>query len=417
MKYLFFILLIFINTYTYSINLSLIKLTNINGINEVEKDILFLINNGRHLDNYIPDKYWDFKYTKQEYTEIMIRIIDSLHSLDQDKNNQDYYLLMGLLYFYLYNLDYPNSYDRAMENLSIISDFEQKDYRYKWFSGIINAKAAKSYLAIRDFEYITERVPEESLYPMFWGDYGFSALMAFMPGRSMEYFEKQAEFGDKDLADISIYQGISNSFVEGDLDHDIEYKDLYRLLKRENGLGFISYPFGIWIPTLGEWNVRQLDYKNRFSAIVFGSQKINDGSGNDITYSIGTYIYVDDDNDHITKQLDEFPKKIEIEMPGISDIFTIYEVWDPDLYSHIGGAHGFVAFYKSDAGIATNQEIEQASKINTGSTNGETYIPFSNKIMRISDNITYIFLLDSCENIYEQSKKDFVNFMSKVLIE
>lgn len=62
-------------------------------------------------------------------------------------------------------------------------------------------------------------------------------------------------------------------------------------------------------------------------------------------------------------------------------------------------------------------EIEQASKIELGVTNGASYVPLSKKIRKISDNITYIFLLDSCENIHEQSKEDFVNFMSKVIIE
>lgn len=409
------LLLLFSSYSMNAIGLNLIGLSNINGIDEIEEELLFIINEGQQLDSYIPDQYWDFPYSKEYYSEKLVKINDTIIKYEQTEHNQDYYLLLGLLNFYLYNLNYPDSFINADKYLRVIESFPNRDYRSKWFLGTMYAKAAKSFESIQEFEFIAERVPEESLHPLFWNDYAYSALMAFMPKRSMIYYELYSKYANISLENIKIYNSILESFTTKSVDEFIEKDDLFMIYKREEGYGFISYPLGIWVPVKDDWNIELLDYNNNFSAILCKSAKIKDSTDTEITYSIGSYFYIDQDIE-ISTELQKYKNHQKIEISGIDPKFEVYEIWDSEQYKHIGGAHGYIAFYRNAADI-NNLNFEQPSKISTKNNGAETYVPFRNKINKLTENITYMFLLDSCENIFEQSKIDFIDFLSNVIIE
>ncbi|MDC7242333.1 MAG: hypothetical protein PQJ50_18410, partial [Spirochaetales bacterium] len=64
----FCLLLFFIGVSLNAIGFNLINLPAVNGIYEVEEEVLFLMDEEWHLENYYPDQYWDFELTKEEYT-------------------------------------------------------------------------------------------------------------------------------------------------------------------------------------------------------------------------------------------------------------------------------------------------------------------------------------------------------------
>ncbi len=173
---------------------------------------------------------------------------------------------------------------------------------------------------------------------------------------------------------------------------------------------------GIWIPAQGEWIPKFYDYKNKFSALVFQSQNIENKHGNDITFSIGVYFYIN--NDDLISQYASFAPQVEqVNDLDIDNRYTVFEIHNPNQYEHIGGAHGYVVIYESEQSNRTGESIERPLKINIGADGTAKYLPLQTHYYRFPGKITYVFILDSCENIFEKSKSDFVNFMQEVLIE
>jgi tetratricopeptide (TPR) repeat protein len=280
----------------FAIDMRLINLNNVPGIEKLEDDLLFVINHEYLLHSYIPDELWAHSLSKQDLTDRLIKLSTDLEAFDETIENQDLLLLKGLICYYLFNLDQQGHYDKAVEYWERIDSYSSPDYRYKWFSGILYATSIKPIEAIDQFEYVESRVPEEKLHPFFWEDYAYASFLAFMPGRAIDCFDKFSQYEGVNLENNSLYRSLKESFVVPAPDMEIPEEELFQIFERRTGVGFLSRPMGIWIPAQREWIPQFGGYYNNFGALGFQSQGIEDEQGNSITYSIAVYFHINDDD-------------------------------------------------------------------------------------------------------------------------
>lgn len=405
-----------LTTTAHAINIRLIQIQNLPDVENLMPDLEYILNHEDHLSTFISDEYWDYDTTKEQLTGRLIEIVTTLEQYGNTGENQDQTLLKGLIYSYLYNLDVQEYYPRAIEELKKIENYSYKDYRYRWFLGTIYAKSVKPYEAIEQFEFVESRVPEDKLHPLFWADYAEALTFAFMQRKSLETFEKYALYGNIDLDDNWFYQGIKEKEVQTTADMEISSDELYQLLEREKGLGYLCRALNIWIPAKGEWTPSLYGYSNHVAALSYKSQDIEDEKGDTITYSIVNMMYINR-ADVMEHYLSLAPDVKILENHEFDAKFTVLEIKDPEQYKHIGGAHGLVVLYEPETDERTGDLVEQPSRIRTRPGSGASYMAFQPVHRRIPEKISYAFLLDSCENIFEESKADFIEFMDKVIIE
>ena len=408
------IILHFSTTTAYSINIRLIQIQNLPEVENLMPDLDYVLEHESILKVFIPDEYWEYDLSKQELAEKVIEIVQKLDSYDDADENQDLTLLKGLLSYYLFNLDQKGYYNRAIEELEKIDNYPNRDYRYKWFLGVVYSKSIQPFEAIEQFEFVETRVPEDQLHPLFWADYAEALSFAFMQRKSIEAFEKFSKYGSVNLQSNSMYQSLKEKMTEPAVEMEIKSDDFFQFFERESGLGYLCRPFGIWIPAQGNWTPRLFDYSKHFSGIMYKSQDIEDESGETITYSIASFLFADKDD--VMEQFKAMAPIVDvIEDPAFDSRYTVLEIRNPEQYKHIGGAHGYVLIYEPEMGESTGESMEQPSKINTGT--GTSYLPFQTIYTRVPGKLSYVFLMDSCENIFEESRADFITFMEKVIIE
>jgi hypothetical protein len=398
----------------YAIDLSLINLRNVPGISDLESDLLFVMDNEYFLRNYIPDRIWNHQYSKQELADRLKQLSANLDAIEEPTENQDLLLLKGLMCFYLFNLDQEGCYDKAIDFLTRIDKFPHRDYRYKWFLGTVYASSVRPFDAIEQFEYVAQKVPKEKLPPYFWEEYAYASYLAFMPRRALNCFDYYSKQGQTDLEENQLYNIIVDSFLETSVDMEIPKEDLFQIFERRTGVGYLSRPFGIWIPAKKEWILRYSDYKNQIGTIIFQSQSMEDEHGNSITFSIAAFFYVNKD-DAAGRWSTIAPQVEQVRYLPVDDKFTVFEIRDPEKYDGFGGAHGYFAVYESSESGDPDNSIERPSKIYAEKGGVYQYRP--KNYMRFPGKITYVFLLDSCESIFERSKNEFVDFLENLLIE
>lgn len=394
--------------------LRLIDLSRIDQSGSLGVDLRFLVAEENNLQSYIPDDIWRSGNSKEFYREKIKSVISRLDRNHSEVDSSECSLLMGLLYSYLYNLDEAGAYDKALDFLEVSDSSPGRDYRFKWFQGVHLAGAGKVYEAIDAFNFVASNVKEHNLHPDFWYDYGLAALYAQMPKRSVRYIRNFSEYASVSLDNIKLFHSIKNTFSITDPSGSLEKKDLFLYVLEQNGGGFLSYPFGIWVPVREDWSMKVLDYKNNFSAIVFKSDQIPSGLKT-ASYSLAVFFYVDKEVD-LAGQLGRYEGYKKVDLKGLTSDFEVFEVWDSAQYVEVGGSRGLVAVHHS-RGVLNNEFFEQPSKRPSSKEGDVYYAPLSLKIDRLSADISYMFLLDSCEMIFEQSRRDYVEFLNGLRFE
>jgi hypothetical protein len=387
----------------------------------------FAIKNERLIDVFIPDEHWTSSLSKQEIIEKLVILYNHLSAEVNDPPNQNLCLLKGLVCHYLYNLNVIEYHQLAIDNYEIVSSIPGHDYRFKWMLGIHYTKSVRPFEAIEQFSWVAERIPEDRLHPAFWSDYGYAAALAYMPVRAMRYYELSAKYGDKNLDDDALYQSQKKNIVIPDNDVTIAKEDLYKSYVRKEGLGLLSRPLGIWIPLKESWKIRMGGYSDGKSFILIKPNRIKSKDGKEIGCTIALYFLVTDENIE-DKWMERYKDCRLTDDLEIDPKFTVYEYADPSTYPQMGGSHGYVVFVQSSYPAVPGENIEAPSKLywrkrqtddpSTDSGSGSTsYVPFRTEYSRVRGQLQYVFHLDTCNAIFEESRNVFRQFLQGLIIE
>jgi hypothetical protein len=424
------VLCIFLLTHaiaSYAIGFWMIDFHNLPHTEKYQSLIDFAVKNERLIDSFIPDEYWTASLSKHEIAEKLVELYNRLNAEINDPPNQDLCLLKGLVCHYLFNLDVSEYHQLAIDNYNSVSSIPGHDYRFIWMLGIHYTKSVKPFEAIEQFSYVAERIPEGRLHPGFCNDYGYAAALAFMPVRAIKYFELSAKYGNDNLDHNSLYQNLKKNLVVPDRDVTIDKKNLYKPYEREESLGLLSRPLGIWIPLKESWKIRMDGYSNERSSIFITPDEIKSKEGQEIGYTIALFFRSTDENiEH--KWMESYKDYRLTDDLGIDPKYKVYEYADPYTYPQMGGSHGYVVFVQSNCPALPGENIEAPSKLywpekqvddpsaDSGSGSG-SYVPFRTEYSRFRGQLNYVFLLDACNAIFEVSKDVFRRFLQGVIIE
>ena len=417
-KMLLSLLLAFFISNFYAVTIQLIDQNKISGIEDLQTDLSYLENNETMFSYYIPDDYWNFTKSKTELAKTLKVSATKLEKLtpSTEEGKQELYLLRGLVYFYLFNLDEQAYFEKAITELNKIQKLSEPDYRYKWFLGKIYAHASKPFLAITNYQFIELSIPEAMIHPEFWEDYGEAAVFAHMPKKALYCYEQCAKTANFDVANLAVYTDLKSKIKTTTINSAINKASLYQLFNRQSGYGYLSEALGVWLPLQADWQIKMYDYENQASGIAFKSGNLETKKYNNITYTIGCFFNVNQED--VTKNLmNTAPQMQQVYDLAINKAYTVYEMKDPNRYQNIGGAHGYLVIYETDAKNRPTNSIEAPAMYPDNSDNTEVYTPLDTIYTRIPGTISYVFMLDSCEDIFETSKTDFVNFINGLIIE
>lgn len=407
----FVVVLLFVSFGLIAHDLQYIDLRSIQNIDLYVDDLKFVSDNREYLGNWVTDNAWKSSYTRAE----MVAHIESFYRKvceNPENENQEYLLLKAMLSEYLYHLDETRYFKEVVQNYNNIELLKNHDYRYKWFLGLFYTKAALPFDAIRQYETVLSLVPEDKLHPDFFADYAYSQTLAMMPVSAMKNFERH--FAALHVEpDDHVYNSLKKSMIEYKSGTELEFKNVFYTLAREKDEGLFSRLLGLWLVLKPEWAMKYTGLKDNRLLLHLTSEKIKHKSGNVITYSITLISVLDDDGSLAASFKRSLPNLRPVENP-ISKNGEYFEYSDPATYSHIGGAHGYLAIIRRDYHEGVEEEIEKPARIMAKSSDSSVrYFRLEEDYRRYPGAITHYILLDSCEYIFDQSKQEFLEFLEK----
>jgi hypothetical protein len=413
MKKRFFIFVLFFTfCKIFCFDIQYIDTSKIKKVQKYADELDFLYKNAPFLSGFIPDEYWKAPISKAEYREKLKGILKILSEYPENKN-QEYLLLKAYVCEALYHLDADDSYEETVRAYNAIDKLKDKDYRYKWFSGLFYAHAGRPFEAIKQFEYILERIPREKLHPDFIADYAYAELLALMPKRAISDLLYYYDATGLDPAKDKLLLNLQGNFIDYK-DGDVPFTEVFLPVERESGKGFFSRLLGLWIPLAS-------DDQPRFSNLSDGNISIKirvpikaaQYSGS--TYSIMIASFLSNDK-KVTRFIESLPNRKKITL-AVSDQYEIYEYSNTQEYIRFGGMHGLLAIVRAPYDRALETEIEAPLKVSSsGDAQGFHVLPFKKEYNRYKGELIHIILLDSAESFYKESVSRYIDLLNNMQI-
>ena len=412
MKKRFFIFVLFFTfCKIFCFDIQYIDTSKIKKVQKYADELDFLYKNAPFLSGFIPDEYWKAPISKAEYREKLKGILKILSEYPENKN-QEYLLLKAYVCEALYHLDADDSYEETVRAYNAIEKIKDKDYRYKWFLGSFYARAGRPFEAIKQFEYILERIPREKLHPDFIADYAYAELLALMPKRAISDLLYYYDATGLDPAKDKLLLNLQGNFIDYKDGEEVPFTEVFRPVERESGKG--SRLLGLWLPLAS-------DDQPRFSNLSDGSVSIQIRvpikavQYSDSTYSIMITSFLSNDK-KVTRIIESLPNRKKITL-AVSDQYEIYEYSNTQEYIRFGGMHGLLAIVRAPYNRALETEIEEPLKASSsGDAQGFHILPFKKEFNRYKGELIHIILLDSAEGFYKESVSRYIDLLNNMQI-
>jgi hypothetical protein len=398
-------------------DLEVVNLAAVPGVERYGQQLSYLEQHLDQLRGWVPDSLWKYPVGRRELSQNLAAFYTLLDRDTAHPDSQDLYLLKGIVGNFLYNLEAEEYYELAVASFTHVETIPGRDERYLWQLGNLCSDADLPYQAVDRFREVERTVAERRVSPLFWADYAAACMLASMPSKARMYFERSAWLTGRNLADDSRYQSLLQGISYPKADAEIPAKELFVTLERQDGLGILSRPLGIWIPVDGEWRFKAGDFAKRKAVLSLSPPRIRHPTAGDIGYTIAVFFDLTG-GDAALQWETTLPNARRVRTLPVSRSATVIEYSDPGTYPHIGGAHGYAVVVRADCPEAPGAAIEAPMRReSSGERGGPVFYRLSQGSSRFEDPISYVFFLDTCNFIFEPSVKVFTDLLNALIVE
>ena len=377
----------------------------------------FIKDNLEYYDHWTNE--WTYTKPKEELAD-MLRDDFTLFSSIKVKNTE-LFLLLGDISHYLYNLDVSSYYESAVGNYDSAIRLSPKDYRCYWFLGYHFALSNVPDSAVQNFLKAQTLLPNDAPAE-FWNDYAWTSAVTNMPSHCIYAMDKTKSIpGAEGSFHTKLAEVIYNKIVPVDRDSSYKKEDIWMGHSGEMAT-FISRPLGLKIFVDSTWGLTVYDYKNRQTAFILTPSSIRDKKGTDITYTIAILMKVANDDetldDYVNNLIKRYSNKVKVPFPGKYESMFTYEITDKSIYENMGGGHMYMIGIERNVPKYPGLLLEEPVKFPDGKSGQTTFYTTPDYKSRFKGKIFYAILLDSCENIHDQSLAIFkALFENQIIIE
>lgn len=336
------------------------------------------------------------------------------------KKNEELYLFLGDIAHYLYNLDDTAYYNIAVKDYNLAIKMEPKDYRAYWFLANHYSQSNLPKAGIEAYFKAQKLLPDKPP-AAYWDNYAFATAVANMPSHCIFAMEKErAILGGPGTFELQHGPSILKEFVEPNKDSTYKFQDIWSARTEKNKYTFISRALGIQFTIDTVWKLNLYSLSNRTSGIVIKPTPIKSKKGIKIHYTIAILFKLAKPNDNLkdfTKSLlSRYSNVRKIDFSNKYNKMTAYEIKDDSLYRNIGGAHLFLIGIERNSPKYPGLLLESPADLPGKNSSQIQYFVAPRVNNRFKGRIFYAVMLDSCEDIHQQSLAVFQKFFNDQLI-
>jgi tetratricopeptide (TPR) repeat protein len=399
-------------------NINHIKFNKIEEHKKLEADFLYIKDNQAYYAGWIPK--WRYDINKNDLIsklEETYKVIDSIPTM-----NTELLLLKADIAHYLYNLDITEYSDSAINYYQAAIKKSPEDYRGYWFlahhyaQSDIPSKAVDLFLKVEQMKPVVK--PAD-----FWEDYAKATAVANMPSHALYGMDKtKAILGHAGNVENELGESIFKQIVNLNPDNNYLKEDIWRITCGEK-MTYVCRPLGVKITVDTTWTISPYDYSKHICGFVINPPAIKDKDGKEIGYTIAVLMKVVNDSDklddYLNKSISEFgTNKTKIQFSNKYNRMIAYEIKEPKLYKNFGGGHFYAIGIERNMPDYPGLLLENPFLLPGFEAGKVNYFSVTGSYNRFKGKIFYNIILDSCEDIHDQSLLIFKNlFENQLLIE
>lgn len=398
-------------------NVNFIDISKISSDSKFESAFNYLKDNQQYYDHWTSE--WRYDKPKKE---LISNLRDNYNTFSSITNKSaELFLLLGDISHYLYNLEDTAYFSKAVSNYKSAIEESPNDYRCYWFLGYHYALSNVPIQAIDNFIKAHELLPTNQPAD-FWNDYAWATAVTNMPSHCIFAMDKVKNISGKQGSfEAQLGQNIRNRIEQVDKDKSYKKEDIWTAARGEKTT-FTCRPLGIKILLDTTWSLSIYDYNKGQSAFIINPPTLENKKGKEIHYTVAILMKTASDKDkldeYINAFISQYTSKTRIHFSDKYDKIIAYEIIDKTMYQDIGGGHLYMIGIERTAPKYPGLLLENPVTLPKGSSEQVTYYTASNSKDRFQGKIFYAIMLDSCEDINEQSLTIFKElFNSQIIIE
>ena len=398
-------------------NVHHIDITKISNDNKLVNAFNFIKDNTEYYDHW--SSKWSYDKSKEDLKQQLREHFKKFSVLTT--KNQETYLLLGDIAHYLYNLDDTAYHDIAVTNYNAAIKSNPGEYRSHWFLGYHYALSNAPNSAIDNFLKAEKLLPQQQPAD-FWNDYACATGLANMPSHSIYAMDKVKSISGKEGSfQQQLGKAIHKRIIPIDKNEFHDKSEIWKAIEGDK-VTFTSRPLGIKIAVDSIWKLEIYDYQKSQGAFIMNPPSIKNKKGKEINYTIAILMKTveDGDNlsDHTSKFVSDYPDKKQISFSDKYGKMIAYEIKDKSTYQDIGGAHLYMIGIERNAPEYPGLLLENPETLPKGKSGEVTYYAATESKDRFKGKIFYVIMLDTCEDIHDQSLKIFKSlFDNQITIE
>jgi len=387
-------------------NVNFIDISKISSDSKHVTAFKYIKNNQEYYNHWSNE--WSYSMPKEEFIKKLQEYYSSFSEITG--RNSELSLLLGDISHFLYNLDDPGSFDLAVKNYTSAIEASPKDYRCYWFLGNHFALANVPVRSIENFRKAEELLPIEQPSE-FWNDYAWATALTNMPSHCIYAMDKVKSIsGMQGSLENQLGETIHKRIISVDKDKSYKKEEIWTARQGEK-LIFKSRPLGLKILVDSSWNLSIYDYSNHAAAFIINPPILKNKNGKEIHYTIAIIMKTANSNDalddYINNFVSKYPNKSKIQFSKKYDKMIAYEIKDETLYQDIGGGHLYMLGIERSSPKYPGLLLEDPEILPKSSGGPVSYYRPADCKDRFEGKIFYAIMLDSCEDINEESVSIF----------
>ena len=398
-------------------NVDYIDISKISSDKKLVAAFDFVKDNKHYYDHWTME--WDYDKPKDDLKNQLREYYKDFSALT--KKSAETYLFLGDIAHYLYNMDDGDYFNRAVNNYNEAIKNAPKDFRAYWFFAYHYALANEPVFAIDNFKKAEKLLPAKQPAD-FWNDYAFATALTNMPSHCIYAMDKvKSILGKEGSFQQQLGEAIYKRIVPVDKKQDYDKQDIWTAKNQDEKFTFTSRPLGIKISIDTIWELSIYDYQKNQAAFIIEPTTLKNKNGEKIGYTIAIIMKTVDDNDKLDDFVNLFvsryTNKKKINFSNKYDKMVAYEIIDKTMYQNMGGGHLYMIGIERNDPEFPGLLLETPTVIpkNTDEIN---YYRASDSKDRFKGKIFYLIMLDTCEDIYQQSFSIFKSlFENQIIIE
>ena len=368
---------------------------------------------------------WPYGIPKTQVTSILM---SSLHELRSAQNaepqNEELFLLTGLVAHMAYNVDVEEAYDTAVKSLEIAHKLAPADYRPDWFLGIHLCQSNGIQKGMEKLLAVEERLPWQQLPLNYWDDYITCSTLSLMPAHTLRAIDHAQRLGAAPARYISLVETTRKQYVSTNATSTYSAHRAWNATQTGETTLFGSELCGMRFSLHGDWHVDVRDVTNGVCQVIVETgpyQGKNKSATPTLLVMTRSPKPQEKLEDFVHSLIQKYPSAHVVEAPACpSGKCLAFEVTTDSMYKSEGGGHLLIVGFTNEPpefpGIRF--EAPEPPPPSKPETNDKiTYYRPTEKLQRLPGTLYSVVLLDSNASIFSKAASDFEYLLQSIQLD